>query len=313
MNVSIAQRLATLRREHGLTQEQLAERLGVSRQAVSKWERTESSPDTDNLIALARLYGVTLDELVYGPAGGEGPEGAAADGAADEGGGEGEGGPDAGTADARPADDAVECSWDDGVRVTSADASVSVGWEGVDVCDHRTGDHVEVGPGGIHVNASDGEHTVRTEEDGSVWIDDEHYDSWADAHRATGHGSKPRAFISRVPYAPLALIGFLGMGLFGQRWDVGGCLLAVIPAWESLCSVANAVVRGKRGRKLRGPVAGLCFWSGLSAFLVVGLLTGAWHPAWGLILVGLAASLLVDALWPRKGEGRGAEEGVQAE
>lgn len=66
MNVSIAERLATLRRQHGLTQEQLAQKLGVSRQAVSKWERTESSPDTDNLIALARLYGVTLDQLIYG-------------------------------------------------------------------------------------------------------------------------------------------------------------------------------------------------------------------------------------------------------
>ena len=42
--------------------------LGVSRQAVSKWERSESSPDTDNLIALAALYGVSLDELLYGEA-----------------------------------------------------------------------------------------------------------------------------------------------------------------------------------------------------------------------------------------------------
>lgn len=292
MNVSIAQRLATLRREHGLTQEQLAERIGVSRQAVSKWERTESSPDTDNLIALARLYGVTLDELVYGPAGGERPEGPAAEEPVEA---------------AAGAGDAVECSWDDGVRVTSADASVSVGWGGVDVHDRRTGDHVEVGPGGIHVNASDGEHTVRTEEDGSVWIDDERYDSWADAHRAEGHGSKPRAFVSRIPYAPLAIIAFLWLGLFEQRWDVGGCLLAVIPAWESLCSVANAVVRGKRGRKLRGAVAGLCFWLGLSGFLVVGLLEGAWHPAWGLILMGLAVSLLVDALWPRPADDTGEE------
>ena len=49
----------------GLSQEALAEKLGVSRQAVSKWERSESSPDTDNLIALAKLYGVSLDELLY--------------------------------------------------------------------------------------------------------------------------------------------------------------------------------------------------------------------------------------------------------
>jgi transcriptional regulator with XRE-family HTH domain len=64
MNVEIAQRLADLRRSNGLSQEALAERLGLSRQAISKWERAESSPDTDNLIALARLYGTSLDALL---------------------------------------------------------------------------------------------------------------------------------------------------------------------------------------------------------------------------------------------------------
>lgn len=64
MNVEIAQRLASMRREKGYSQEELANKLGLSRQAVSKWERAESSPDTGNLIALADLYGVTLDELV---------------------------------------------------------------------------------------------------------------------------------------------------------------------------------------------------------------------------------------------------------
>lgn len=64
MNIEIADRLVALRREYGYSQEELAARLGVSRQAVSKWERAESSPDTDNLIALARLYGVSLDEML---------------------------------------------------------------------------------------------------------------------------------------------------------------------------------------------------------------------------------------------------------
>jgi transcriptional regulator with XRE-family HTH domain len=64
MNVEIAQRLAELRRKSGLSQENLAERLGLSRQAISKWERAESSPDTDNLIALAKLYGISLDALL---------------------------------------------------------------------------------------------------------------------------------------------------------------------------------------------------------------------------------------------------------
>lgn len=64
MNVEIAQRLAELRRARGYSQESLARELGLSRQAVSKWERAESSPDTDNLLTLAKLYGVSLDELL---------------------------------------------------------------------------------------------------------------------------------------------------------------------------------------------------------------------------------------------------------
>ncbi len=66
MNVDIAYRLSKLRRERNLSQEALANQLGVSRQAVSKWERAESSPDTDNLIALADLYDMSLDDLLKG-------------------------------------------------------------------------------------------------------------------------------------------------------------------------------------------------------------------------------------------------------
>ena len=66
MDPTMAQRLVDRRKAAGLSQEALADKLGVSRQAVSKWERSESSPDTDNLIALAALYGVSLDELLYG-------------------------------------------------------------------------------------------------------------------------------------------------------------------------------------------------------------------------------------------------------
>ena len=76
MNLEIANRLVALRREHGLSQEDLAGKLGVSRQAVSKWERAESSPDTDNLIALARLYGISLDAMLLHAGGTGGAAGA---------------------------------------------------------------------------------------------------------------------------------------------------------------------------------------------------------------------------------------------
>lgn len=64
MSIETANRLLEFRKANGYSQEELAEKIGVSRQAISKWERSESSPDTDNLIALAKLYGVTLDELL---------------------------------------------------------------------------------------------------------------------------------------------------------------------------------------------------------------------------------------------------------
>ena len=65
MDEQIAERLQKIRKEHGYSQEQLADELGVSRQAVSKWERGEASPDTDNLIALARLYDISIDYLLF--------------------------------------------------------------------------------------------------------------------------------------------------------------------------------------------------------------------------------------------------------
>ncbi len=64
MNIAIANRLVQLRKKNGLSQEALAAKLGISRQAISKWERAEASPDTDNLMALASLYGMTLDALL---------------------------------------------------------------------------------------------------------------------------------------------------------------------------------------------------------------------------------------------------------
>ena len=57
-------RLKMYRTHIGLTQEQLAEKIGVSRQAVAKWERGDTMPDIDSCVKLAELYGITVDLLV---------------------------------------------------------------------------------------------------------------------------------------------------------------------------------------------------------------------------------------------------------
>lgn len=66
MSYEFADRLIEMRRAKGLSQEELARELGLSRQAVSKWERAESAPDIGNLVALANIYDVSLDQLVRG-------------------------------------------------------------------------------------------------------------------------------------------------------------------------------------------------------------------------------------------------------
>ena len=57
-------KLYEMRKEKGLSQEELASRLEVTRQTVSKWELGDSTPDLDKLVLLAELFEISLDELV---------------------------------------------------------------------------------------------------------------------------------------------------------------------------------------------------------------------------------------------------------
>ena len=68
--MSLGENINRLRTERGMNQEELAEALAVSRQSISKWETDASVPELEKLVKLARLFGVTLDELVSG----KGPE-----------------------------------------------------------------------------------------------------------------------------------------------------------------------------------------------------------------------------------------------
>ena len=63
--MNLGSRIAELRKEKNLSQEKLAELLGVSRQAVTKWESGKSFPDTENLLRLSEIFGISMDELCF--------------------------------------------------------------------------------------------------------------------------------------------------------------------------------------------------------------------------------------------------------
>lgn len=63
-----AEQLKKLRQEKNISQEELGQKLFISRQAISKWENGDATPDLDNLIKLASILDLSLDELVLGKA-----------------------------------------------------------------------------------------------------------------------------------------------------------------------------------------------------------------------------------------------------
>lgn len=64
--MSIAERLQELRKRSGYSQEQVAEMLGLSRQAVSKWESGQGKPEIDNIVKLTEIYNVSADYILLG-------------------------------------------------------------------------------------------------------------------------------------------------------------------------------------------------------------------------------------------------------
>ena len=62
--MKINEKIYSLRKQHNLSQEELADKLNVSRQTVSKWELGESNPDSDKIVPLCDLFGITTEELL---------------------------------------------------------------------------------------------------------------------------------------------------------------------------------------------------------------------------------------------------------
>ena len=299
MDLAMAQRLVNRRKAAGLSQEALAAQLGVSRQAVSKWERSESSPDTDNLIALAALYGVSLDELLYGEAADD------ADGSEDSSVGT-EASDDKAEEDEDSADNTsrsdkplVDISLAHGIHVIDPDKGeeVHVGWNGIHVTNDRKGEEVHVGPGGVHVDTlEDDGHSVHTNADGTVTIDGETFSSWKEAHdKLDHHGKHFHTKLGRAwnmfPFPALIALAYLALGIVYGTWATGLFLVFLIPVYYAI----GDFIDRRRLSKLVGSVypAAAIAW-----FLYMWLCLGQPHPAWVILITIPVVGALMH--WCRK-------------
>lgn len=207
MNIETANRLLQYRKKMNLSQEELAARIGVSRQAVSKWERAEASPDTDNLILLADIHGVSLDELLKGEKETESKTQSE----------EPENNPDSDTTYKK----SDKVSLKHGIHVDSKDGdSVHLNFrDGIHVED-KDGTKVDVGWNGIHVEEN-GKTKVYTDENGNVM-----YDESIEEHKH----SKLHRFWKHFPFWLIAVIGFL-------VWGFSGVLLGWVLSWVCFLTI----------------------------------------------------------------------------
>ena len=282
MDLAMAQRLVDRRKAAGVSQEALAAQLGVSRQAVSKWERSESSPDTDNLIALAALYGVSLDELLYGEAASDADS--SEDGSTET------------VDEAKEAEDSaehadcgdkplVDISLARGIHVIDPNKGeeVHVGWNGIHVTNERKGEEVHVGPDGVHVDTlEDDGHSVHTNDDGTVTIDGETFSSWKEAHdKLDHHGKHFHTKVGRTwnkfPFPALVALAYLVLGIAYGTWVTGLFLVFLIPVYYALGDFIDQ-------RHLSKLIDVVYSVSAEAWFLYMWLCLEQPHPAWVILI-----------------------------
>lgn len=271
MNIEIANRLVHLRKSNHLSQEALAEKLGISRQAVSKWERAEASPDTDNLILLAKLYHVSLDELLKTEEDEEGEEMQNLEIPAFQMKDEEEksteeepvGKEPTREESAREEPMREESTREESTEEESAGESgeyVNIGLEGVHVKD-KDGSEVRIGWDGIHVNDKKREEDVHIDRKG-VFINGEKQEGWK------------MTWLWSFPFAAVISIAYWILGMMFNAWHPGWLLFLLIPIWYSFIS---AVKKGNATIFAYPVLVTL-------VFLSAGFWLDIWHPAWALYL-----------------------------
>ena len=246
MNVKIANRLLEYRLAHGLSQEALAEKLGVSRQAVSKWERAEASPDTDNLIALAALYGVLIDELING----EGEPQVKGDENAQE------NAENASEGNDREGDNDPTHNFSDiGINIDDGEDNVYIGLRGIHIVE-KDGDEVHIDGCGVRVDKADAQ------------------EEQSDSPKIKGNFELDlNCMMGATPI--LCTIAYLILGFTTPNgWAWGWILYFLVPIVPSVVSA----IRHRRPSNFAYPV----FVSAL--YLVAGMCFDRWHPEWIMFL-----------------------------
>ena len=256
MNIEIANRLYEYRKNMGLTQEELAEKIGVSRQAVSKWERSEASPDTDNLIELAKIYGVTLDELLMGKeesAEKEAPEAKEAE------------------ADTSESEETVH------VHAESGSDKVDIGFKGIHI-NSKDGTKVSIDKNGIFVSEN-GEEKVFTDEDGHIHKSQDIVEKELE-HRHNVWMMLPYPFVAIAAYLAFGFLDICG------GWAYGWIVFLTIPIYYTLVDA----IQKRNASHFAYPVLVVI------AFLILGLFFGLWHPAWVLFLTVPLYYIITEAI-----------------
>ena len=261
--------LIRLRKEAGLSQEELADKLAVSRQAVSKWERGEALPDTDNLIRLARLYNVSIDEIVgYAPEKETSADENKAAGGADEA---------KETDNASGADGANDDGNADGADGANDDGNADGEDDEYFTQDGETKKYYSKTKGGKHIRfETDGKQKRIIISDDDDDDDDDDMDSDDYPRRRTR-----LCDVLDGVYTILCVAAFFVWGAVFNGWEIAWTLFITIPIFTSIV----ACVRKKRVGKFNFP----CFVA--FVYLLFGMIFNIWHPLWIIFL-------LVPAFYP---------------
>lgn len=260
MNLEIANRLVALRKGNSLSQEMLAEKLGISRQAVSKWERAEASPDTDNLIALAKLYHVSLDELLKIHDDEEDDIAYASD--KKQMWIETEADIEYGTETRKKSAESGAKEDETDNRTNGKEEDVHVGFDGIHVKD-KDGSEVHVSWRGIHVHDQKNENEVHIDKNGIRVNGDD-----AQGH-IFGQGNE-----AELPLGIIAIVAYIIIGAFFELWHPGWLIFLLVPVISTLIGA----VRRHNPNIFAYPVLAV------TVFLYVGLVHRIWHPTWVVFL-----------------------------